>query len=388
MKLGPHLMLGGRGWPAAVWKLVDNFERLPDAPASALVIGRSTSEAGVDWHASPMACAEQVVYLMSDAVEEFPRVDAWEVRPNEPVFDAYPVTAREQMTWHGVYSYECARRLARLGKRAVLGSWAVGTPPIELWANWTTGLRAAGDFGAIVGRHSYGPLDNWYALRHRRDAAEWTRLGYAHIPIVISECGTDDVLLDGVRLSSPWRVQYGDAAAYWREWCVPFLEQIEQDPDVLGACLFTSGSGGDPRWQPYDVADTPIPDQLAALPQERDPMPIVVIDTPAPLRGKVLEHLLALADDADQRGDIHPYGVTPPPPWWHTLRSGDKLRFAIPAWIYRDAALSNPVRQLGAGDVIDVWQSRGGATWAGEAVCVFTSGKMELWAPAAALERA
>lgn len=329
-QLGPHFMTGGTGlagWAAesAVLKLAGDFPRVTTRPG-ALVIGRVIDERG--WtlgQGDPGSSAAWYFdHVVGPALDRNPHVAAWE-GPNEPIF-----TDGERMRWYGAFLYEFARLVAARGRRAVIGNWAVGWPladpgtrQVPLWWHYQHALRAVRDHGALLGRHGYGPLDDFYALRHRLDNEHFAALGFPDLPVVITECGCDDA--GGYR---PWREYYGSAADYWREWCQPFADKLAADRYVIGAALFTLGTGSADAWRAFDVAGTEIPEWAADLcrapEQEHEPMPIVVIDTPDPvLRGQVLDHIIALQADADRRGQVYPYGppapAPPAAPWWETL---------------------------------------------------------------------
>jgi hypothetical protein len=184
-----------------------------------------------------------------------PDVDAWE-GPNEPV-----ISRPEYMRWHGEFSYHFARRLSDTYKRtAVIGNWPVGNPTssppddMALWPHWARGLDAARAFGAIIGLHEYGPLDGDLCLRIRRVNARWDAMGYnwRAIPVFIGEFGPDrfDWLGEtpgyiNQRYRDGWTPQH--LAAY----AAAYSDQLPDN--VIGAALYTSGTGGDSRWDKFNI---------------------------------------------------------------------------------------------------------------------------------------
>src|SRR3990167_713179 len=169
--------------------------------------------------------------------QTYPRVDVGE-GPNEPVLYDQSTSLSEKfrrMEWHAQFSYEFARQMFIKGKRAAIGVWSVGYPDQEALMHWTYGLRALNEFQALYARHSYGPLNVDYALRHRFDHDIFATQGFGNVPMLITECGTESV--GGMQ---PWRQQYGgDANAYFDQWVKPFHGGLMADDYVLGATLFT-----------------------------------------------------------------------------------------------------------------------------------------------------
>jgi hypothetical protein len=148
-----------------------------------------------------------------------------------------------------------------MGKRAALGAWSVGTPEFSLWEHYTPVLQACRDYNAVLSRHSYWPLNQWYALRHRLDELEFQKLGYINTPVVLSECGADGI----GGMGGQWRALWGDdVGEYYSDYLKPFESELQKDCYVLGATLFTVGTGFSPAWQPFDVSGTNLPQIIAA----------------------------------------------------------------------------------------------------------------------------
>jgi len=279
IKLGPHFMLGGQGletWLAAkptVAKFVDNFDGVKFADPLTLVVGRVTEQHG--WQVGvgdPVASAGWYADMIGVQMQKTPRVDVWE-GPNEPVlYDASTPLGQKLVAvhWHAQFSYEFARQIFIMGKRAAIGVWSVGYPDQEALLSWTQGLKALNEFQALYARHSYGPLDLDYAFRHKRDRDVFALQGFSNVKMLITECGTESV--GGMR---PWRQQYGgDVNAYFDQWVKPFHGTLMVDDYVIGATLFTLGGGGGSQWHDYDVAGTGFVNRVRELdvPQEKPPI--------------------------------------------------------------------------------------------------------------------
>lgn len=247
-----------------------------------IIVGRRYEEGGFDENAPSMK-AEALRYFngintqsFEVLAQAFPMVSVWE-GPNEPNCDT---PARMQR--YAEFSNELAYLVSsRTGRRAGIGSWAVGTPSLELWQHWGPALEAVHRGWAFLTRHSYGPLDMWYALRHRLDNKEFAKLGYYDLPVLITECGTDRIS-GAQQFSQPWRVIWGyeDNAIdrYWGEYLKLFENELAKDSYVIGAHLFTAGNGGGQVWNAHDVAHTNLAGAILANP----PVPVPPPPPPEP----------------------------------------------------------------------------------------------------------
>lgn len=264
LKLSPHAALGSAGlqtWLDAgptVAKFLDAFPQVRLQPGT-LAVGRIyNADWDTNWRrGTPREWARAVVAAMAPTINAHPWIKAWELPPNEPV-----VNDRESMLWLAEFYYWAAQEMMGLKVRAVFGHWPVGNPTdLSLWKYYGLALEATRSFGAIHARHSYGPIDVWYALRHRLDAAEFEKLGFRNVPTIITECGADRVQKGW----GAWKEMFGSFEDYWVQWCGPFAGAMAQDAYVLGGTLYTLGTGGDPRWIPFDVAGTGIENRVGEL---------------------------------------------------------------------------------------------------------------------------
>lgn len=266
-KLGLHHGLGGRDtkrWMLesrpTVMKFVADLGASTEAPPDILCVGRVVDDGAffgngfdanrMEQSIAPKDAAAQYVEFLRDKIRLNPRIDIWEFA-NEQV-----ITSQDVMAWYGAACHEFARLIQQLGKRAGLGGWAVGTPRFDLWPFYTLALQATVDFDAVLTRHEYGPLNGFLGLRYRVDQSEFTKLGYPNVPLVISECGGDNVPGSG-----PWKLFYKTIDRYWDELLHPYALALSDDPYVIGATVFTCGGG----WQDFDVSGSGLVDKVIAF---------------------------------------------------------------------------------------------------------------------------
>jgi hypothetical protein len=257
---------------------IDDFRLANIVPAGSLVIGRPFESFRL-WQGDAVMQARLYFNLhFRRNIEQYSRIDIWE-GPNEvgispgqrePGID-------DMMTWYAQFLREFARQCYLRGKRAAIGSWATGTPEIELWQKYRPALDAVHDLGAILACHEYDvpPASEWgwNNLRHRRNQATFSAMGYGRLPVVITECGADGVTAgQGTRR---WMDYYdNDGARYWREFCKPYNDALCQDNYVLGATLFTLGTGCNHAWDCFNVGgSTFVPAIDSIFPQPIIPSP-------------------------------------------------------------------------------------------------------------------
>ena len=275
LKLGPHYLPGGEAltqqWlqlKPAVAKFCYQFDLAKDADPNTLRVGRP-DENFIGQHpllsGDPLALARQMAQeVYAPLIAAHPAIDAWE-GPNEIGCNPDQVA---EMQWYSAFLGELGKQIQLLGKRACLGAWSVGSPELSLWQHYVPVLRACRDYGAILSRHAYGPLDQWYSFRHRQDEATFQQLGFAGTPLIISECGADRL----GNFPGPWRKVWGDRVeGYWQDYLLHFTQELEKDEYVLGATLFTVGTGFSEVWRNFDVADTRLVDLIAGYAQTLPP---------------------------------------------------------------------------------------------------------------------
>jgi hypothetical protein len=327
MKLGPHYMNGGPEVAAALLALKGDLkpsavkfaqldidaknDNIPDDPlnpwtgmglmrlaaqAKVPIVGRRIEKdfdicsgdidglVEIYWKGE-YPLAEYVSF--SKLVETFPQVDYWEC-VNEPCVEPGDEALMQR---YAKFMAAFARKLyAETGKKAVLGNWGVGTPDFPLWKHWGPVLQVCKEGKAILGRHSYGKIDEklgpYYGLRHRMDEAEFRKLGYANTPVMLTEAGLDTTWDDkGNVITHPWRETFdADPKRFWDEYLREFVREVEQDSYVLCMFPFTCGTGQASQWDAYNYGhDLGLIDAIQGNPPGvLVPLPPVVIQPVAP----------------------------------------------------------------------------------------------------------
>lgn len=210
----------------------------------------------------------------------FANIDAWEAY-NEPV-----ANTEQEMVWLATFEAERTRLLAERGIRSVVGNFATGHPPLELWPAFLPAVRAAKETGGYLGLHEYsapymwfgsGPFqlepgkdegdEGWLTLRYRKAYRQYLRPAGLEVPLLITETG-----IDGQVQGRPGPVGKGwlDFVNFWRQegriGTTPegyYMEQLawydaelQQDPYVLGAAIF--GLAGPPTWESFELIGPPV----------------------------------------------------------------------------------------------------------------------------------
>lgn len=313
-KLCPHTLnahgdtraLVEAGAPAA--KLVGFFglaAELRAAHPNLLLIGRVFE--GYDAHAAAesgaTAQAEALAWVTRQA-ETYrlnPALNAWE-GPNEPVFGQAGDPANERaLAWYAAFEAERLRLLADRGLRGVIGNFATGNPDLPLWPAFLPAVAAARQYQGYLGLHEYSSPWMWWltgsyqtancdnrpdfvgegdtgylTLRYRKVYRTYLEpQGLGDVPLVITECGLDSIgaVCPG-QTSGPWKRHMDfwrqhngvtDPIDYWRgperdperyyaEQLAWYDQQLQQDPYVVGATIFTVGNMG--GWDQFDIAET------------------------------------------------------------------------------------------------------------------------------------
>jgi len=210
-----------------------------------------------------------------------PRITHW-TGCNEAVW-----TTREQMSWYAQFEIERIKLLATIGKAAVIGEFATGTPEFQQWPEFLPALRYGADHGALLGLHEYScpwmwwmtgsyqvdPNEDqgdegWSTLRYRKVKRQILEPNGINIPIVITECGIDPgsnpkppgaPAATWKGLGDYWREHDGkeDKAAYYVEQLIWYDDELRKDKYVKGAAIFCAGNYGKP-WSDFDIAGSPV----------------------------------------------------------------------------------------------------------------------------------
>ncbi|HEY67988.1 MAG: hypothetical protein DRI79_00100 [Chloroflexi bacterium] len=301
-KLGPHVLQAAEDLSeyieagVAVAKFVGDWGIAKDVPAGVLVIGRKHQG---DYDAqqqkaagkTPLEAAQQFIQDQLPTYQSNPHIKYWEGH-NEPVWND-----EEGMGWYAQFEVERMQLMADLGLKCVIGNFATGTPPLDLWPAFFPALQVARQYEAILGLHEYScPWIWWMTGNHQLDPNDdqgdegWTTLRYrkvyrqhlipnglGNVPLVITECGIDPLVNPkppGVE-GGTWKQLGGfwaehdnepDKADYYFRQLVWYDKELQKDDYVVGATIFTWGSFG-PPWSDFDVAGTDVAKKLIAYTQ-------------------------------------------------------------------------------------------------------------------------
>ena len=291
-KLGLHILQNGPGvaeflaaGPAVAvfdgeWGLSSSM------PAGTLCIG-AVSHTSFDAQLlynegkTPLEAAQYLFDEDRQRYKDHPRITHW-TGCNEPVW-----TTSEQMSWYAQLEIERIKLLATIGKKAVIGEFSTGTPPLDAWEEFLPALRYGADHGALLGLHEYScpwmwwmtgsyqvdPNENqgdegWGTLRYRKVKRLILEPNGIDIPIVITECGIDPgsnpkpagaPSATWKDLGDYWREHDGedDKADYYFRQLAWYDDELRKDAYVEGAAIFCAGNFGKP-WSDFDIAGTPV----------------------------------------------------------------------------------------------------------------------------------
>jgi hypothetical protein len=284
---------------------------------------------------TPAKAVQEFIYGKEQQIETYksnPNIQYWEGH-NEPVWGDL-----EGIKWYADMEIARMEEMKKLGLKCVIGNFATGTPPMELWAGFMDALHAAKQYGAILGLHEYSCPWLWWMTGHYQIEEEnwvdpndpkrvegWTTLRYRQvyrqflepaglgdIPLVITEFGIDpmvnpkpedapdaawkdlggfwtkhkdDAKLDyerqkypipeGVDFSGPKENKYFEQLKWYDR-------QMMQDRYVIGATIFTFGSFGG-AWERFDVTGTNVAGLLIEYVKQLKSVPLpVAAPRPAP----------------------------------------------------------------------------------------------------------
>lgn len=238
-----------------------------------------------DWPASsfdPLSAAETDFARVLDQARRNPLIRYWE-SGNEINPGNYA-----EMAKIAAYDLRFMDLAEAHGLRAVVGNFAVGQPGprvdvdddaetvLRYWHAYREVLIRAERGGHLVGLHEYiglprrpgededtWPDDTWLQFRYRRLLAYCRRERLTAPRLMITETG-----VDAVAGSTPWRQRFGDTAEglqAYAECLVRYELGLRADGEaVVAAALFTSGTLAQPKWQPYNVDGSALPERLAA----------------------------------------------------------------------------------------------------------------------------
>jgi len=252
---------------------------LKDVSPSTLIVGRIVLEQ-LNLDADPLPLARQfvdkILPLASDPLR-MESIDAWEAY-NEPVADT-----TDKMKRLADFEAERTRLLAEQGFRSVVGNFAAGHPPLELWPHFKPALHAIKQYNGYLGLHEYsapvmqyrsGDLqpagdppqgdEGWLTLRYRKAYRQYLQpMGYGDIPTLITECGVDGLIRPrpGPEDGGGWQDFVGfwlanglrnDPPGLYMDQLIWYDENLQRDDYIKGSAIFLAGSN-DPQWHSYDI---------------------------------------------------------------------------------------------------------------------------------------
>jgi hypothetical protein len=269
------------GKPALIktLNLDPNFARyIKENSPTTIVVGRLITDQ-LDLTADPIPLARAAAsQLLETALEptRFQYFDAWEAY-NEPVADTV-----DKMKRLADFEAERTRLLAEKGVRSVVGNFAAGHPPLELWRHFTPALDAVRQHHGYLGLHEYsapvmqwgfGALqstpgadegdEGWLTVRYRKSYRHYLGpLGYGDVPLLITECGIDGTVQPrpGPSDAKGWH----DFEAFWRsgglradipgvymDQLIWYDSELHKDDYVKGAAIFAAGASQ--GWESYEI---------------------------------------------------------------------------------------------------------------------------------------
>jgi hypothetical protein len=202
--------------------------------------------------------------------------DAWEAY-NEPVADT-----ADKMKRLANFEAERVRLLGEQGVRSVIGNFAAGHPPLELWPHFAPALAAARQYKGYLGVHEYsapimewgfGALqstpganegdEGWLTLRYRKSYRRYLEpMGYGNLPLLITECGVDGLLQPrpGPKDAKGWRdfemfwLSNGlrdDMPGVYMDQLIWYDGELQKDSYVKGAAIFAAGASA--GWESFEI---------------------------------------------------------------------------------------------------------------------------------------
>lgn len=257
-----------------------NFAKgIKDASPTTLLVGRlHLGQLNLDIDPIPLAqdFVNQLLPIATDATR-LAVFDAWEAY-NEPVADTV-----EKMQRLADFEAERTRILGENGIRSVVGNFAAGHPPLELWPHFKPALDAIRQYNGYLGLHEYsapvmqyraGSLqpagdpsqgdEGWLTLRYRKAYRQFLQpMGFGSTPCLITECGVDGLIRPrpGPEKAKGWQDFIdtweanglrADPPGVYMDQLIWYDENLQQDDYIKGAAIFLAGTN-DPQWESYNI---------------------------------------------------------------------------------------------------------------------------------------
>lgn len=249
----------------------------------------------------PKGKAREWIDAMRPIMSQLPRERVYWESFNEPNSVSQP---------YGIFEAERQRLMAGEGFKACIGNFAVGNPQIQgpgdEWPYLYEALEVAHEQGNILGLHEYGGLfmamwygtenlnqkweaqigagqkpridlypeaydEGWLFGRYRKVWNQHLRpRGYTNVRIAITECGLDIAGTTGAALLTHHSIgSFRGLGAAWSE-IFPehytqsedrfFVDQLvwadrqmQRDPYVIGATVYTWGTANAAQWAGFDI---------------------------------------------------------------------------------------------------------------------------------------
>jgi len=281
-------------------KLLEKFDvaqEIKNAVPGIVIVGRIFKGSHGPLDGDPVQRAHEWWAIQGPTINSYPEVDYWEGY-NEPGY-----LNPTQMAWYAQFEAERIRILANSGgKKACIGNFGTGsinTPDMDggvSWGAFAAAFDAAKVYGGILGLHEYGcPMncaftgdtqtgEGWLCGRYRKLYKYYLIPNDKVIPLVITECGVDNVGWVGGCCGYPgWKLAYT-----WREYLDQLIwydSVLKADDYVIGATIFSLEIY---NWENFDIG---VPELMLWLtnyvangeipPAETIPPPIPTLLSPA-----------------------------------------------------------------------------------------------------------
>ncbi len=257
-----------------------NFTKgLKDASPATIIVGRlHLDQLNLDVDPKPLAqdYVNKILPFATDP-KRMDAFDAWEAY-NEPVADT-----PDKMKRLADFEAERTRILAENGVRSVVGNFATGHPPLELWPEFKPALAAIRQYNGYLGLHEYSApvmqfrtgnlqLNNdpgqgdegWLTLRYRKAYRQHLiPMGFGDIPTLMTECGIDGLIrprpgpekaAGWLDFLDTWRDNglRDDPPGVYMDQLIWYDQNLQQDDYIKGAAIFLAGTN-DRQWASYDI---------------------------------------------------------------------------------------------------------------------------------------
>ena len=261
MKIAPHAYLGRSRWLRPFIAAGARWVKITDAPDVAYAMAAEFPTLNViyrrvdtrqlgDWMGGwpdAVNAGETMAQLFGD-VQPLPNL--WIEGINEPVLNS--VAEAEYL---GRAEARRAQVLVARGLKSIVGNFATGNPQNLMFVVWLRAfLGNGGTKASPIGIHEYGVIDldpgadGYNMMGHRRLVAEAGTLA-AGMSFVITECGLDEIHVNGVKRGGGWRSQCNEQQ--YLAWLLRADAEWREDANVLGAVLFSYNDTE--RWKDYEM---------------------------------------------------------------------------------------------------------------------------------------